>query len=182
MSTPTKAAPERLASAAALLLGEHWQRSLARLLEVDDRLVRRWATGERPVPPWVFQRLTKHLSEQRGKVSDTLDDLATVSVVNHHEWTDSGKRYCVEPNYKKNGATLYVDEDPPCEGGDLAREVLRLSNENVRIKQILGFSECLCLHLYRAGDFQGRLFEGKVAEHDRRCPKRRAAVILGEEA
>jgi hypothetical protein len=87
----------------------------------------------------------------------------------------------VEPNYKKSGATLYVDEDPPIEGGELAREVLRLSNDLVRIKQLLRFSECLCLQLYRAGDLQGRVSEGIVAEHDRRCPKRRAAIILGEE-
>lgn len=42
----------------ALLLGDQWQRPLARYLEVDDRLVRRWASGDRqPIPAWVAEEM-----------------------------------------------------------------------------------------------------------------------------
>lgn len=54
---------DRLSAAARLLYGDDWQRPLARGLgplhpdsardSIDDRLVRRWASGERPVPGWV---------------------------------------------------------------------------------------------------------------------------------
>ena len=54
---------ERLAAAGRLLFGEQWQTGIARALgplhpggareAIDDRLVRRWAAGERDVPEWV---------------------------------------------------------------------------------------------------------------------------------
>lgn len=53
--------------ACSTLMGEDWQRPLARALgphhpggarsTIDDRLVRRWASGERPVPEWVRSAL-----------------------------------------------------------------------------------------------------------------------------
>ena len=49
--------PARLAHAGRLLLGDEWQRPLARALEIDDRLVRRWVAGERPIPDWVWPAL-----------------------------------------------------------------------------------------------------------------------------
>lgn len=65
--------PQPLATAAALLLGERWQRPLARLLDVDDRLVRRWATGERPVPAWVLDRIRGELAARREAIDRLLD-------------------------------------------------------------------------------------------------------------
>lgn len=54
---------EILVANARLLYGDDWQRPLARGLgplhpdgprdSIDDRLVRRWASEERPVPAWV---------------------------------------------------------------------------------------------------------------------------------
>jgi hypothetical protein len=61
-----------LADAASLLLGERWQRPLARLLDVDDRLVRRWAAGERPVPDWVLERLATELKARRAAIDAAL--------------------------------------------------------------------------------------------------------------
>ena len=54
---------DRLRHAGNLLFGVDWQRPLSRALgplhpsgareAIDDRLVRRWAAGERDVPDWV---------------------------------------------------------------------------------------------------------------------------------
>lgn len=58
-------------SASALLFGPEWQRTLARALgpfhpagareAIDDRLVRRWASGDREIPDWVIPALTRML-------------------------------------------------------------------------------------------------------------------------
>ena len=55
--------PAELARVCTTLIGPDWQRPLARALgprhplgfrkAIDDRLVRRWAAGEKPVPRWV---------------------------------------------------------------------------------------------------------------------------------
>jgi hypothetical protein len=57
-----------------LLVGADWQRPLARLLgprhpdgareSIDDRLVRRWYSGDRPIPAWVGPALADLLDEQ----------------------------------------------------------------------------------------------------------------------
>jgi len=38
---------------AAALYGERWQTALARRVRVDARTMRRWKSGERPVPDWL---------------------------------------------------------------------------------------------------------------------------------
>lgn len=40
------------------LYGHDWQSPLARALGVTPRSVRRWASGEVPVPPWMAEKLT----------------------------------------------------------------------------------------------------------------------------
>lgn len=61
-------------SVARLLYGDNWQRPLARGLgplhpagareSIDDRLVRRWAAGQNPVPSWVGLALVTLLEEE----------------------------------------------------------------------------------------------------------------------
>lgn len=61
-----------LEQAATLVLGGKWQRPLARLLAVDDRLVRRWAAGDRPVPVWVLERLRSELEIRAAGIERVL--------------------------------------------------------------------------------------------------------------
>jgi DNA-binding transcriptional regulator YiaG len=49
--------PQLLSEAGAALYGPRWQSELARALKVSDRTMRRWAAGEWPVPPNVWQEL-----------------------------------------------------------------------------------------------------------------------------
>jgi hypothetical protein len=71
--------PDQLATAARLLLGRSdWQRPLARVLRrpgaeragIDDRLVRRWATGTRPVPGWVGDAIRELATERRSELAE----------------------------------------------------------------------------------------------------------------
>jgi len=69
-------AVERLALAGEAAFGADWQRPMARALgphhprratrerdAIDDRLVRRWVAGDRPVPAWVGAALPAVLRE-----------------------------------------------------------------------------------------------------------------------
>lgn len=77
--------PELLAAAGERLCGEHWQRSLARVLgphhpdgpreAIDDRLVRRWAAGERHVPAWVLRVLVRLLERERDRTAQVCEQI-----------------------------------------------------------------------------------------------------------
>lgn len=62
--------PEDLSAKGRALRGERWQTALARDLGVTDRTMRRWLSGESPIPGAVEARLrgllTRRMSELRG--------------------------------------------------------------------------------------------------------------------
>ena len=70
-----------LAETGMLLFGHDWQRPTARALgafhpngprdTIDDRLVRRWATGARPIPDWAVAALISLLEASASKI-DTM--------------------------------------------------------------------------------------------------------------
>jgi hypothetical protein len=74
---------EVLARAGALLYGDRWQRQLAEALgphhpdgprlAIDDRLVRRWAAGHRPIPGWVADALRGLLALRGLEIQEALD-------------------------------------------------------------------------------------------------------------
>lgn len=71
---------ELLRRAGSLLYGTNWQRALARGLgplhphgarpSIDERTVRRWAAGDRPVPVWAWGAMASLLTVRRGELSD----------------------------------------------------------------------------------------------------------------
>lgn len=68
-----------LVSAGSLLFGSEWQRPIARMLgplhpeggrgTIDDRLVRRWASGERPIPDWVIPAIQRTIASRATELS-----------------------------------------------------------------------------------------------------------------
>ena len=86
--------PARLACAGRLLLGPDWQQPLARALgplhpggareAIDYRLVRRWASGERPIPAWVWPTLAKLARERLAGARHDLTELEAVA-----SWTSA---------------------------------------------------------------------------------------------
>ncbi len=71
-----------LENAGVLLYGPAWQRALARglgpfhpdgpLEHLDDRLVRRWAAGQREIPEWVVPALDRLLAEDQTRLEQSL--------------------------------------------------------------------------------------------------------------
>jgi Family of unknown function (DUF5677) len=65
-------------SAGSLLFGPEWQRAIARMLgpfhpdggrgPIDDRLVRRWAAGERSIPDWVIPALQRVITSRAAEL------------------------------------------------------------------------------------------------------------------
>lgn len=60
--------PAALDTVATLLHGTRWKLALAGALEVDYRLVRRWAAGERPIPGWVEPALRIDLADRVAEI------------------------------------------------------------------------------------------------------------------
>ena len=53
------------------LYGPHWQRPLARDLDVSDRLVRFWAAGDRKLPDGLPPQLLTLLRERGSELDST---------------------------------------------------------------------------------------------------------------
>jgi DNA-binding transcriptional regulator YdaS (Cro superfamily) len=56
---------EQLARAGRLLYGSRWQSELARALDVNDRRVRQWMSGERPIPPGIWADIAGLLRQRQ---------------------------------------------------------------------------------------------------------------------
>lgn len=76
---------EALVEAGQLLCGKRWQRQLAEVLgahypdaprgTIDERLLRRWAAGERPIPGWVMFALARELDADLKKRPELVPSL-----------------------------------------------------------------------------------------------------------
>lgn len=64
-----------LTRAGEALYGEQWQRALARDLNVNDRTVRRWYSGESSIPDGVQNDLRSLLSIRQKKLFALIVDL-----------------------------------------------------------------------------------------------------------
>jgi hypothetical protein len=68
-----------LVQTGSMLFGPEWQRAIARMLgplhpeggrdAIDDRLVRRWASGERAIPDWVIPALQRAIASRATELS-----------------------------------------------------------------------------------------------------------------
>lgn len=64
-----------LIAAGEALFGPRWQSDVARLLAVDDRRVRAWLAGERPIPPGIWQELAAALRTRAKHATDVANQL-----------------------------------------------------------------------------------------------------------
>ena len=121
--------PDELATAGRALYGERWQTSLANDLHVSDRTMRRWLTGEFPIPAGVVTELrsvlVERLSTIGGMVPYTVNprDRTVFHSVVHSafEYDDTGGVKLLHPGLATS------EEIPLIEEG--AKEALRQERE-----------------------------------------------------
>ena len=61
---PTAMTPDELAATGRALYGERWQTALAQDLQVADRTMRRWVSGDSPIPDGVRTQVREILGER----------------------------------------------------------------------------------------------------------------------
>ena len=61
---------EMLNLTATALYGALWQNALARALDINERTVRRWASGEIPVPIGVWHDISEIIAERVTELRD----------------------------------------------------------------------------------------------------------------
>lgn len=70
--------PELLREVGESLYGRLWQSDLARALGVNDRTMRRWASGESSMPPGLAGNLVKACRVRTGEIAAMIDKLRSV--------------------------------------------------------------------------------------------------------
>lgn len=71
----TAALRDRLQRCGQALYGDRWQSDLARALEVNDRRVRQWMAGERPIPAGIWVDIAGLLRQRQQDVLALLSEL-----------------------------------------------------------------------------------------------------------
>lgn len=72
-------ARDRLRRCGKLLYGDRWQSDLARALDVNDRRVRQWIAGERPIPSGVWADVAGLLRQRQEEGLALLRELDTAT-------------------------------------------------------------------------------------------------------
>lgn len=66
-----------LVAAGEALYGPRWQSEVARLLSIDDRRVRAWLAGERPIPAGIAPELASELHRRARRATALAARLTT---------------------------------------------------------------------------------------------------------
>ena len=69
---------EKLKKVGVACFGNTWQTEMARALNVNSRTVRRWASGETPLPKQLKQELLKHLKWRKRDIDKAMIDICDV--------------------------------------------------------------------------------------------------------
>jgi hypothetical protein len=70
----------RLSSAGRAIHGDDWQSPMARALAISDRHLRRWVSGEQPVPAWVDASLERILHKSAAAMTLKAESLNQLSI------------------------------------------------------------------------------------------------------
>lgn len=69
--------PKTLATVGSALFGPTWQTRLANAISVNDRTVRRWASGEMSIPVTLREELLQIAGDRRQQIEDAIHTLQT---------------------------------------------------------------------------------------------------------
>ena len=67
-----------------VLYGPRFQRTLANVLGINERTIRRWVAGDRPVPPGVQQEIARLLKKRAAKAARLAADIHK-DITNAHQ-------------------------------------------------------------------------------------------------
>lgn len=139
--------PEQLEKSGQLLYGDRWQSELSRSLEVDSRRIRQWYSKERPMPYWVYQKVTDLLRANKNLIEEYLTELdENMSQIDRVKFAKSIEELCDNLNeYEEDfdselgKPTDFVDYSAlPTFGDntpDRTEEVFSWSDDKLLIKQ-----------------------------------------------
>jgi hypothetical protein len=83
--------PDALAAAGRALFGQHWQGQLSRVLEVNDRTLRRWLAGELSMPESIEYEMRELLEERLRIIGSLLASIGRSDVAERVRPSDEGK-------------------------------------------------------------------------------------------
>ena len=66
---------EQLANAGQLLYGDLWQSAIARALDVDNRTVRRWASGESAIKQSIANEIIELLKNNQSQINQFISQM-----------------------------------------------------------------------------------------------------------
>ena len=66
---------EQLQQVGRLLYGDQWQSNLARSLSVDDRTVRRWASGESAIKQSIANEIIELLKNNQSEINQFIEKM-----------------------------------------------------------------------------------------------------------
>lgn len=68
-----------LRRAGEALWGSRWQTAMAEALDVSERTVRRWASGEYPVPPGAWGDLASFAADRRESLAELTREMQSAA-------------------------------------------------------------------------------------------------------
>ena len=114
-----------LERAGQAMFGPQWQVATARVLgayhpsgprgPVDDRLVRRWAAGQRPIPDWVMAALVVALRERGAQAVQLADEIEAGALTGQSDPLDHARldriyaEWQADPRGKRFGEHLITN-------------------------------------------------------------------------
>lgn len=101
---------DQLTAIGTALYGQQWQSALARDLGVVDRTMRRWVSGESPIPTGIIADLHRLLRERQMDIKTVLADLPQVQAPYTHRSFD--ERAAMSHQWAGVRYTRYHYDDP----------------------------------------------------------------------
>ena len=100
--------------------GEQWQTAMSKVLNVNARTVRRWASGETPLPAQLKYELLEHLESRKREIDKAMLDICDVKreiVINDITFYQS-KEKAMADCLRKHKLSEFLDLDASIKSGE----------------------------------------------------------------
>ena len=100
--------------------GKQWQTAMSKVLGVNGRTVRRWASGETPLPAPLKKELLKHLKQRKREINKAMIDICDVKseiVINNITFYQSKEKAMAEC-LRNHKISEFLDIDASIKSGE----------------------------------------------------------------